>query len=128
MKKSKKTALKNVKVVSSKEATSFSLPAQVAPVAETPAALADRIPMKDEDASLIRAAENQILQTKLRLADLELQRVELVAAVRAQHNSLMEQVKKVAESYGIDVEGVKDTSKWNLDTAEMVFTRVTPTP
>ena len=87
--------------------------------------LGDSVSMKEEDAALVRATENQILQLKLQIADLELQKNGLFASVREQHNLMMEQVKKIAESYGIDVEGVRDTSRWNLDTASMVFTRVT---
>jgi hypothetical protein len=127
MKKSKKTpvAAKNVKV----EET-FSLPPVVSEASPT-AVLGDSLPMKDEDAASVRAIENQILQTKLALADLALQVLEadrqrglLAAQIREQHDNLMAEVKRIAESYGIDVEGTRDQSKWNLDTASMVFTRV----
>lgn len=124
MKKAKKTAAKNVKV----EET-FSLPPVVAEA--PPAVLGDSVPMKDEDAASVRAIENQILQTKLQLADLALQVLEadrqrglLAAQIREQHDNLMAEVKRIAESYGIDVEGTRDQSKWNLDTSSMIFTRV----
>ena len=92
--KSKKTtAAKNVKVVGE----TFALPpAPAAPVVveAPPVVLGDSVPMTEADAASVRAFENSIAQTKLQLADLSLQALEvdrqrnlLAARVKEQHDS-----------------------------------------
>ena len=112
--KSKKSALKSVKSV-----------AKVAPVSdETVMAL------EESERTEVTTAETKIRDLKLLVADLAMEE----AVVQARRNralqmlqeaqqELMETVRKIAESHGIDPDGDPANGRWTLNTASMEFSR-----
>lgn len=88
----------------------------------------DKITMSEGESNVIRVYDQNVLNYKLQLANVELQMLdiqskknELVGHIKTQSIGMMEQIRKIAENHGIDVEGVTDTRKWNLDTNDMTF-------
>jgi len=91
----------------------------------------ENISMTSDEVTSLRGQEQGILQLKLRLSDLEVhlsdlnnQKSELIAAIRNKSAEMLTNVRTIAQSHGIDPDGVTDDRKWNLDTNTMVFQRV----
>jgi hypothetical protein len=99
-------------------------------VSETPA-INDQIKLTTEEVTKITSAEQAKLQARINLADLEVylaelkdKKVELLSQVRTKSDEFMAVVREAAVANGIDPDGKKDESRWNLDTNTMVFHRV----
>jgi hypothetical protein len=130
-------AKQNKKFTSTHNQEAKSPLAVVPTVSETPASPAPpspettQISLTAEDAKKVRDAEQAVLQVKLQLADVELhladvqtQKTRLLSQITLNNQAMIETVKAIAIANGIDPDGTKDDSKWNLDTNEMVFQRV----
>lgn len=132
MKKNNKKQLNHKKSngkVASRVLVAVPTPAPV-PVPSTPVVPNDveQIAMTAEQSAKVRGLEQKVLYAKLQLADvgiqisdLQDQKTQLVNFIKNGRQEMMNEVRQVAESFGIDVEGVKDTRRWNLDTDQMVF-------
>lgn len=105
-------------------------------VTETPVAvetptLPDQIALTTEDGDRVRNAEQATLQVKIQLANLELQLADLraqkdavIKTVASKNQEMVDLVRSIAVANGIDPDGKQDDSRWNLNTNDMVFTRV----
>lgn len=103
----------------------------VIPTISTTPSVPDQIKITDEEASKITMADQEKLQARINLADLEVylnelqeKKVELLSLVRSKSDDFMKVVRDIAIVNGIDPDGKKDDSKWNLNTNEMTFYRV----
>lgn len=92
------------------------------------------VPMTPEDATKVRVLDQAIVSAKVQLAELEIsladaeaRKTELINFVKGKAQEMMDQVRTIAGSYGIDVNGTSDSRRWNLDTSVMVFTVVPET-
>jgi len=91
----------------------------------------ENISMTADEITSLRGQEQNILQLKLRLSDLEVhlsdlnnQKSELIAAIKNQSADMLTNVRAIAQAHGIDPDGTTSTDKWNLDTSRMIFERV----
>lgn len=103
----------------------------VSPPQAAPTTITDRISVSPEDALKVRSAEQAVLQAKIQLADLELYVTEMNARKTAaltligtKNKEMIDIVREIAIANGIDPDGTKDSTKWNLDTNEMIFHKV----
>jgi hypothetical protein len=87
-----------------------------------------KIVLNDEQAARIRAYEDTVVKLKLNLADLEVHLSELnskknlfINNIQAKGSEMLEDIKKIAEAYGIDLDG---DVKWNFNTSDMTFYRI----
>ena len=92
------------------------------------------VPMTPEDATKVRVLDQAVVSAKVQLAELEIslaeaeaKKLELINFVKGKAQEMMEQVRTIASSYGIDVNGTSDLRRWNLDTNTMVFSVVPET-
>lgn len=115
---------------------------EVVPLIKAPSVAVDNLPklvpadvssvsMTTEDKEKIRAMEKAILSSKIEFSNLELQileqqgrKSELALYIKTRSQDMIDEIRKIAGSYGIDVNGVRDSRKWNLDTDSMIFTEV----
>ena len=83
-----------------------------------------------DNAALIKQWEESILKSKVQLADIELhlaemqvKKTDLVETIKNQNAAMFSQIRLIAQSFGIDVDGISDDRKWNFSTSDMVFRR-----
>jgi len=90
----------------------------------------DRLALTGEDSFKIKKLEKTLEKYKMDLCDLELHILELeykkqqLSTIVVEKNKAMfDEIRNIAESHGIDVDGVNDDRKWNLN-SDMTFYRV----
>jgi hypothetical protein len=84
-----------------------------------------------EDAAILKDNENNILKSKLRLADVEIaianfnaEKAELINLIKSEQNVFVDNARKFALKNGIDPDGEPSKEQWNLDTATMSFNKL----
>jgi hypothetical protein len=90
----------------------------------------ETIQMNSDDANSVKTFEQQILQLKIQLSDLEVQitdanakKAELVTAIKTQSANMFSAIRGIAQAHGIDPDGKADSKKWTLNTQSMLFQR-----
>ena len=66
----------------------------------------------------------QLANLELQLADLRAQKDAVIKTVASKNQEMVDLVRSIAVANGIDPDGKQDDSRWNLNTNDMVFTRV----
>jgi len=89
---------------------------------------AEQIAMTQDEVARVKAADQVVVAAKLQLADVELslaemqdRKAKLVDTIRSSFQDMVKEVRDIAQSHGIDVDGTTDSRKWNLNTADMTF-------
>lgn len=87
----------------------------------------NEVVLKEEDQKIIREIDQEMLRTKLELANVTAQIHSMKGRQHALAQQLIdidrgffERVKKTAGEYGLDLE----TQKWNFDASKMAFSKM----
>jgi hypothetical protein len=91
----------------------------------------ESVALDAEDAGVLRLNEQNVLQAKLRLADIELtianlndEKASLFSTIKSQHEEFVANARKFAAKNGINPDGEPAEGQWNLDTSTMVFNKL----
>jgi len=91
----------------------------------------EKIKVSDEQSAQIKELELNVLRAKVELSDMmmqihemQLRQQHVMSVLKEKKEEMINVIRTVAKSYGIDPDGILDEKRWNLNTSDMIFYRI----